>query len=398
MFNEEVIKAAQKRLAKEKNKINLRNPKMIVYKIANKCNLSCDYCYFKPKDVFRKLTVEKFIDFIDYIAETTDGYLYIAFHGGEPFLEIDSMRSIVHEIYQKKYARRVRFTVQTNGTILDKTFFAYCKDKHITIGISIDGCNETTNACRLNNVNSQLYFEHINSTFNFLNCNSIEYSVISVLNNNNADNIVKFIDYLMESGVKSWSCNDLIVCDNIHNKSIVLTAEEKLEVYKKIIDSLIKRNRETHPFNRLYESNIRSWVRSFYEEDFYVFDICSSRPCGLFDYTLAVDYDGSIFPCDLVSFDAYRIGNIYDDNYINGFDLFKNQKKDLDRLCNNTKCNSCKAKSICKCNCKAVILSGINREHDLCKFFLPLYDYLYNILANKNIAELLSPSINIRNL
>ena len=396
MFNEDIIRIAKKRIAKEKNKIDLNNPIMIVYKISNKCNLSCEYCYVKYKEIFRKVTTPKFVDFIDCMAERTNGYIYIAFHGGEPLFEINSIREIVDEVYCKKYVKRVRFSLQTNGTICDEQFFSYCREKHITIGVSIDGYNKETNKCRINNINSIIYFENIKNTLNCLRKNNIDYSVISVLTKRNSADITGLIDYLILNKIKSWSCNDMIKSNDLCS-DIALTAEEKLDTYKKIIEKIISYNRYTHPFNRIYESNIRSWVRTFHRESCQVFDLCASNPCGLYNHIISIDSGGSIFPCDMVSFDEYQIGNIYS-NYNKDFEQFKEKKKKLDKLCGNEMCNNCEAKRICKCNCKAVMLSEIDQKSVLCDFYIPLYNYLLSIVSDKEIVELLSPAINVHNL
>ena len=303
---------------------------------------------------------------------------------------------IIEELLKRKYAKRIRFSLQTNGTICSERLFDLCKDKHVTIGISIDGFNRQANKCRLGNHDADEYFCKLKNTISYLNEHEIDFSVITVLNRNNFERIDEIMGFLVQYKVKTWSCNDLVDNENIEDKQIILTAEEKLAAYKRIVEYLLNFNKRVNPYNRIYETNIRQWLSTITETNNYVYDICGTHPCGLFSHTLSIECDGTVFPCDMMLSKEYKVLNIQKFSENEYYD-FINRKEKLDFECSRKCVEQCEGRSICKINCKAINISGVHREY-FCKLYIPLYDYLQTIANVKNNLELLNPTMGKRNL
>lgn len=395
-MNNEFLERAQKLIKRKKKEIDLKDPMMIVYKISDKCNLSCQYCYQRQKYSETQVSSNDIINFIDFISAQKRGYIYIAFHGGEPLLQDEKIIAIVRELLNKKYAKRIRFSLQTNGTICSTRLFDFCKEKHITIGLSIDGFNAQTNICRIWNHDANEYFAKLKKTISYLNEHDIDFSVITVLNKNNYEHINEIMDFLIRCKVKTWSCNDLIDNENIEDKKILLTAEEKLLAYKLIVDYLLHYNKRVNPYNRIYETNIRQWLSVITGINSFVYDICGTHPCGLFSHTLSIERDGTVFPCDMVLSKEYEVLNIQRFSENEYYD-YVSVKEKLDLECSKKCVKQCVGRSICRINCKAINMSGSSKE-DFCNLYIPLYNYLETISKIKDNLELLNPTIDKRNL
>ena len=105
-----------------------------------RCNLRCAYCGGTrhlpgiPLDI--KYNMEDLIDFL-----SGDPEAVVGFYGGEPLLAVDK----VEEIMDRVPARA--FTLQTNGTLLDRL-----KDEYLhrldAILVSLDGGRWVTDSCR----------------------------------------------------------------------------------------------------------------------------------------------------------------------------------------------------------------------------------------------------------
>lgn len=395
-MNKEILEYAQKLIKKKEKDIDLRDPMMIVYKVTDRCNLKCKYCYQGQAHSENSISVDKVLEFIDFIATQKRGYIYIAFHGGEPMLEETKIACLVESLLKRKYAKRIRFSLQTNGTVFSSKIFDLCKEKHITIGLSIDGFDEYTNLCRLEDTNINEYFKRVHKTIKYLNDNEIDFSVISVLSRFNHMHIERIIDFLIQHKVRTWSCNDLVYNDNINDSSILLTAEEKLDAYKRIIDCILDHNKKVNPYNRFYETNIRQWLSSISGNNSFIYDICGSNPCGLFTHTISLESDGTVFPCDMVTSKEYKVLNIHSLSEEEYYE-FVPKKEKMDIECVQKCSEQCESRVICKMNCKAIGMSGVTKS-EFCKFYKPLYDYLLLISNVKNNLELLNPTINKRNL
>lgn len=122
----------------------------IVFKISERCNLKCDYCYFffggdeswkkHPPLVSRKV-VQDLGAFVaraaqDHRLEVID----LVFHGGEPLLMSKPRFSEMCETlrgYENGF--RFSFALQTNGVLVDEGWIDIFERYRVTVGVSLDG-------------------------------------------------------------------------------------------------------------------------------------------------------------------------------------------------------------------------------------------------------------------
>jgi uncharacterized protein len=107
----------------------------------HQCNLRCRYCYGGRKfDRAMPLPLaKKAVDF--GFERAGNRHLTLAFFGGEPMLELDLMAAVAG--YAVDEARRrdmsVRFSLSTNGTLLDDAHIRFLKDFSVYVQVSVDG-------------------------------------------------------------------------------------------------------------------------------------------------------------------------------------------------------------------------------------------------------------------
>ncbi|MFE8006342.1 FxsB family cyclophane-forming radical SAM/SPASM peptide maturase [Streptomyces sp. NPDC057418] len=122
-----------------------------VLKIANRCNIDCDYCYvFNSKDqAWSSLPARMSLDVVREAARriaehvTSHGLpsVHVVLHGGEPLLAgprhladlLGAIRSGVPE------STDVHFELQTNGTLLTDAWLDLFERYDVAVGISLDG-------------------------------------------------------------------------------------------------------------------------------------------------------------------------------------------------------------------------------------------------------------------
>ena len=118
-----------------KNLIIPKNIKRVIITFGTKCNLHCTYCHQTFKDIsFNK-------DILQWLKELPS-LSKIKFSGGEPLLykkEIDSVLSCMKD-------RQIKYTMMTNGTLLNDNNIEWLNKRPIHIGISYDGNNNLRNA------------------------------------------------------------------------------------------------------------------------------------------------------------------------------------------------------------------------------------------------------------
>jgi uncharacterized protein len=132
----------------------------IVFKISERCNLKCDYCYFffsgddtwklHPPLVPRQV-VEHMGAFVARAARDQKlEVIQLVFHGGEPLLMskprfaemCDTLRG-----YENGF--RFNFSMQTNGVLLDDGWIDVFERYQVSAGVSLDGPPAVNNLHRL---------------------------------------------------------------------------------------------------------------------------------------------------------------------------------------------------------------------------------------------------------
>jgi uncharacterized protein len=131
-----------------------------LFKVVSRCNLNCSYCYVYNlqddswRDKPRVMADEVIAQAAVRIAEHAERYgltsVGIVLHGGEPLLAGAAfIRRFVTTIRAGLPDIALRFTVQTNGTLLNEEILDLFVELNITVGISIDGGRAANDAHRL---------------------------------------------------------------------------------------------------------------------------------------------------------------------------------------------------------------------------------------------------------
>lgn len=145
----------------------------LVLSLTERCNLRCTYCYYKVSHEARSLVMSNEImeAAIRLAFERTlflgQRFLNITFFGGEPLLCMESIRRGVEFAKSLVAGRfgdgfevgaptsapispkfRLRFAVNTNGTLLDDSIIEYLKREKFRIYLSLDGPEAHHNVCR----------------------------------------------------------------------------------------------------------------------------------------------------------------------------------------------------------------------------------------------------------
>lgn len=138
-------------------------------KVASRCNLNCTYCYVYNKGdsswrnrpaVMSDETIAAAVARIArHSALTSQRTVRIVFHGGEPCLVgADRMRRWCDSIVRTLHPHvRVRFAIQTNGTLIDDEWCSLLYDYSFTVGISLDGPASVHDAQRVDHAGRGSY-------------------------------------------------------------------------------------------------------------------------------------------------------------------------------------------------------------------------------------------------
>lgn len=130
--------------------------KALCLHVAHDCNLKCKYCFAAQGDfggAKEMMSFEVGKKAIDYLIANSGSRrnLEIDFFGGEPLMNFDVVKQLVEygRKVEKDYNKNIRFTMTTNGVLLDDEKIAYINEHMHNAVLSLDGRKEVNDNMRM---------------------------------------------------------------------------------------------------------------------------------------------------------------------------------------------------------------------------------------------------------
>ncbi len=130
--------------------------KGVTLNVMHGCNLACTYCFAKQGDYGlgkKRMTEETAAKAIDWAEQHRQegSRLLVGFFGGEPLLNMPTIRSAVEHARQRgaEHEHEVGFHVTTNGTLLSEDNVQYLADNQIHVQVSLDGTPDINDRYRI---------------------------------------------------------------------------------------------------------------------------------------------------------------------------------------------------------------------------------------------------------
>ena len=322
--------------------------KALCLHIAHTCNLNCEYCFAAQGKYHGQRAVMSFEvgkRAIDYLVEHsgTRRNLEVDFFGGEPLMNFDVVKEIVAyaRSIEKEHNKNFRFTLTTNGVLVDDDVIEFANRECHNVVLSLDGRREVHDNLR-KTVNGRGSYDMIVPKFKkFVDARDGKgYYMRGTFTHNNVD-FTNDIFHMLDLGFDQLSMEP-VVCDP--RDPYALTEEDLpvlYEQYEILAKKLIERRCEGKPF-------------TFYH---YMLDLghgpCIYKRisgCGSGTEYMAVTPWGDLYPChQFVGDEKYLLGNLWDG-------VTNTDVRDEFKLCNayaRPECKDCWAKLYCSGGCAA---------------------------------------------
>lgn len=322
--------------------------KAICLHVAHDCNLACKYCfagkgeYDGPKGLMSFETGKRALDFLVEQSGTRHN-LEVDFFGGEPLLNWDVCKKLVEygRSIEKKYNKNFRFTVTTNGVLLNYEIMDFCNKEMGNVVLSLDGRKETHDRLRITRKNTGSYDMIIDKFKKFAQSrNQKDYYMRGTYTHFNTD-FSKDVIHMADEGFKELSIEP-VVCDPSEDYALKDSDLPVLkEQYEILANEMLRRYRKGNGF-------------TFYH---YMIDLDAGpcivkrvSGCGVGTEYMAVTPDGELYPChQFVGDEKFLLGDIWNGvKNKNVLEQFEN--------CNvysHKECKDCFAKLYCSGGCAA---------------------------------------------
>ena len=360
--------------------------KALCLHIAHTCNLNCSYCFasqgkYKGERGLMSLEVGKRA--LDFLIENSKGRrnLEVDFFGGEPLMNFDVVKKLVAYARkrEKEEGKNFRFTLTTNGVLIDDDVIDFANREMSNVVLSLDGRKEVHDRFRVD-YNGNGSWEKIVPKFQKMVSvrNGKNYYMRGTFTHHNPD-FVADIKEMLRLGFTELSMEPVVCAPDDPS---ALTKEDLpvvLEQYEKLAELMQERRKAGKPF-------------TFYH---YMIDLkggpCIYKRvsgCGSGTEYMAVTPWGDLYPChQFVGDEKFLLGNIWD-----GVTNKKVQNEFL--ACNvysRPECANCWAKLYCSGGCAANAYHAtgtINGIYEYgCELFRKRMECAIMLEVSKNLEE-----------
>ncbi len=322
--------------------------KALCLHVAHTCNLNCSYCFASQGKYHGERALMSFEvgkRALDFLIENsgTRHNLEVDFFGGEPLMNWNVVKELVAyaRVQEKIHNKNFRFTLTTNGVLVDDEVIDFCNKEMSNVVLSLDGRPEVHDRLRVDYMGRGSYDLIVPKFQEFVkHRGGKNYYMRGTFTHNNID-FTNDIFHMADLGFTELSMEP-VVCSP--EDASALTQEDLpilFDQYEILAKEMIKRKKEGKPF-------------TFYH---YMLDLTHGpciykriSGCGSGTEYMAVTPTGELYPChQFVGDNKYLLGNIWDG--VTNKDV-QNEFK----LCNayaRPECNDCWAKLYCSGGCAA---------------------------------------------
>ena len=322
--------------------------KALCLHVAHTCNLNCSYCFasqgnYQGERALMSFEVGKRA--LDFLVENSGSRvnLEVDFFGGEPLMNWDVVKELVAyaRALEAPRKKKFRFTLTTNGMLLDRDVIDFANREMHNVVLSLDGRKEIHDRLRVDFAGRGSY-DRIVPKFQELveSRRGQDYYIRGTFTHANLD-FTKDVFHMAELGFRHLSMEPVVCAPG---DPAALTAED-LEVvkdqYELLAREMLKRHKEGRPI-------------TFYH---YMLDLTGGpcvykrvSGCGSGTEYMAVTPWGDLYPChQFVGEERFRLGDVWQG-------VTNTALREEFRACNvyaRPECAGCWAKLYCSGGCAA---------------------------------------------
>ena len=322
--------------------------KALCLHVAHTCNLNCAYCFASQGKYHGERAVMSFevgkqaLDFLITNSGTRRN-LEVDFFGGEPLMNFQVVKDLVAyaRSIEKEHHKNFRFTLTTNGLLIDEDVIDFANREMSNVVLSLDGRKEIHDRYRVDYAGNGSW-ERIVPKFQKLVAarGGKNYYMRGTFTHANPD-FLQDIEQMLDLGFTELSMEPVVCAPGDPS---ALTEEDfpvVCQQYEKLAELMLRRDKEGKPF-------------TFYH---YMLDL-SGGPCiykrisgcGSGTEYMAVTPWGDLYPChQFVGDEKFKLGNIWDG-------VTNTERRAEFAACNvyaHPECRDCWARLYCSGGCAA---------------------------------------------
>ncbi len=322
--------------------------KALCLHIAHTCNLNCSYCFASQGKYHGERALMSFETgkrALDFLVENsgTRRNLEVDFFGGEPLMNFEVVKQLVAyaRSIEKEKNKNFRFTLTTNGVLIDDDVIDFANREMSNVVLSLDGRKEIHDRFRVDYAGNGSFDKIVPKFQKLVDARGHkDYYMRGTFTHANPD-FLKDIQAMLDLGFTELSMEPVVCASGDEGELLESDMPILFDQYEKLSELMIKREKEGKPF-------------TFYH---YMIDL-SGGPCiykrisgcGSGTEYMAVTPWGDLYPChQFVGDEKFKLGDIW--NGVSNFEI-QNEFESCNVYARKD-CKDCWAKLYCSGGCAA---------------------------------------------
>ncbi|MGI6116965.1 MAG: thioether cross-link-forming SCIFF peptide maturase [Bilifractor sp.] len=334
--------------------------KALCLHIAHDCNLACRYCFAEEGEYHGRralMSLETGKQALDFLVKNSGSRrnLEVDFFGGEPTLNWEAVKGIVEygRSLEKKYDKNFRFTLTTNGILLNDEIMEFCNREMGNVVMSLDGRKEVHDRMRPFRGGQGSYDRIVPKFRKFAESrHQDKYYVRGTFTHYNLD-FASDVLHMADLGFKQISIEPVVAPPEADYAIREEDLPVIMEQYDILAAEMIRREKEGRGFNFFHFMIDLTGGPCVYKR---------LSGCGSGTEYLAVTPWGDLYPChQFVGVDGFCLGNVQDG--ILRPDICSEFRKV--NVYSKEECSKCFARFFCSGGCAANSYNFTGRINDV---------------------------------
>ena len=284
--------------------------KALCLHIAHTCNLNCSYCFasqgkYKGERALMSFEVGK--QALDFLVENSGNRhnLEVDFFGGEPLMNFQVVKNVVAyaRSIEKEKNKNFRFTLTTNGMLIDNDVIEFANRECSNVVLSLDGRKEIHDRYRVDYAGKGSWEKIVPKFQKLVEARGgKDYYMRGTFTHANPD-FLKDVQTMLDLGFRELSMEPVVSGADDPSALTKEDMEIVMDQYEKLAELMLKHDKENDPF-------------TFYH---YMIDLTSGpciykriSGCGSGTEYMAVTPWGDLYPChQFVGDEKFKLGDIW---------------------------------------------------------------------------------------
>ena len=229
--------------------------KALCLHVAHTCNLNCSYCFASQGNYHGDRAVMSFevgkqaLDFL--IANSgTRRNLEVDFFGGEPLMNFDVVKQLVAyaRSVEKQYNKNFRFTLTTNGMLIDDDVIDFANRECHNVVLSLDGRREIHDRFRVDYAGKGSWDRIVPKFQKLVKARGGKgYYMRGTFTHANPD-FLKDIETMLDLGFTELSMEPVVCAPGDPSELVAEDLPVVMEQYEKLAELMLERDRAGKPF------------------------------------------------------------------------------------------------------------------------------------------------------